>query len=265
MASFRQWKGDLRWDFIRFPPSVSRYWEVKLRPKEANVLVCYAADGAPPALLERVFDRGGARPGRVLLFTTRLDEREPLWHDYTKSLNATFYLVLARYPMRYLAGDTDPVRLNFLSGQAAPVATLPPVLRFHSYTLWRGPDLIDTVTADASVSELRLPQAVAPGNYSVEGEGKREADAKRVVQFSVNLAPEECSLDRVPPREVEALFGQESVVPLDLRTKLGEVIRSHWSQPEELLPYLLVLLLLLLAVENLLANKFYRKEPDAQV
>ena len=80
--------------------------------------------------------------------------------------------------------------------------------------------------------------------------------------FSVNLPQEECLLTRVPAAEVEALFGEKSVTPLDVRTDLRDALKGQWSQPQELLPYLMILVLLLLAVENLLANKFYRKQAE---
>jgi hypothetical protein len=42
---------------------------------------------------------------------------------------------------------------------------------------------------------------------------------------------------------------------------LREALQGHWSQPVELFPWLMILLLLVLAVENLLANRFYRQAP----
>src|SRR5262245_30980521 len=123
--------------------------------------------------------------------------------------------MLVRDTTRYLVGDTDPVRLNFLSGKAIPVVALPLAPRFSSYSLWRGGDRIESVAADGQ-NELRFPQAVAPGNYAVEGEGQREGEARRAGLFSVNLPPEECLLTRVPVRNVEALFGAGSVAALDV-------------------------------------------------
>jgi hypothetical protein len=38
------------------------------------------------------------------------------------------------------------------------------------------------------------------------------------------------------------------------------MLAGHWNEPLELFPYLMVLLLFVLALENLLANKFYRRE-----
>ncbi|MCC6418759.1 MAG: BatA domain-containing protein [Gemmataceae bacterium] len=257
MAPFRTWKGDRGIDFVRYPRSATWYWPVAPREKDVTALAAYAARGSPPALLERLIGAKGGRPGKVILFTTTMDlrDRAQAWNNYAERLNS-FYVVLANLTTGYLAGDTQPVRLNFLSGQESPVVPLPLAPRFKEYALWRGPDLLDTVAADETLNELRFPQAAAPGNYAVAGEGKKTAF------FSVNLTTEEALLTRVPVKDVEAVFGRGSVLPLDVQAELGDSLSGHWSQPVELFPFLMVLLLLVLAVENLLANRFYRREPE---
>ena len=72
---------------------------------------------------------------------------------------------------------------------------------------------------------------------------------------------DESDLARTAPEEIEAVLGTEAVLPVGATTDLNEVMRGHISQPWELFPVLMVLLLLVLAVENLLANNFYRREP----
>jgi hypothetical protein len=52
-------------------------------------------------------------------------------------------------------------------------------------------------------------------------------------------------------------------LPLDRKASLSGALESHWNQPVELLPWLMMLVLLVLALENLLANKFYRTEKPA--
>jgi hypothetical protein len=84
-----------------------------------------------------------------------------------------------------------------------------------------------------------------------------------VARFSVNLPPSESSLARLPEEQISALFGSESVLPVSRSGNLLDALRDHWNQPLELLPFLLVLILFILAVESLLANKFYRRDPEA--
>jgi hypothetical protein len=252
MAPFQAWKGDRGTDFVSRPSSAMRYWEVK--PQDAKVLVRYAS-GAP-ALLARTVSKE-ARPGKVVLFTTVLDERRPEWNDYLSTLTS-FPVVLAFVSTSYLAGDAEPVQLNFLSGQSAPLVAVPLTQRSTDYALWRNTKHIRPVTAEPGQNVLRFPQAHDPGNYAVAGEG-----GKPVAAFSVNLPQEEIVLDRLPAAEVEALFGRGAVLPVDGRADLRAAMSGQWSQPVELFPFLMVLILFVLAVENLLANKFYRREPQA--
>ena len=55
-------------------------------------------------------------------------------------------------------------------------------------------------------------------------------------------------------------FGAESVVEAERNASIRELLAGHWNEPLELFPFLLVVLLFVLALENLLANKFYRRE-----
>jgi hypothetical protein len=82
----------------------------------------------------------------------------------------------------------------------------------------------------------------------------------------MNPDPGESQLERVPVEQIEALLGPNSVLPVGRRISLRERLQDRWKLPLELAPSLLLLLLLVLAVENLLANKFYKKpkEEDQQ-
>jgi hypothetical protein len=102
-----------------------------------------------------------------------------------------------------------------------------------------------------------LPQASEPGNYTLR---PVDADGDAVAWFSVNLPPEESNLARVPREEIEAVLGPEAVVAPETNVDIGKVIGDRISRPWEMMPLLMILLLVLLAVENLLANKFYRRE-----
>jgi hypothetical protein len=100
---------------------------------------------------------------------------------------------------------------------------------------------------------------VTPGNYQVEDGNKATTS-----MFSVNVKAEECQLVRVPVERIEAVLGPNTLLPLDRKVPLTDALRDHWKQPVELLPSLMLLLLVTLAVENLLANKFYRRDSNQQ-
>lgn len=235
-------------DFVRHPRGATAYWDVAPHPDGGSALVTYADAEKRPAILERAFP---ATRGRLVLLTTKLDGQ---WNDYLDSIT-TFYVALARRTCGYLAGYTEETNLNFFSGQMAMVS-LPPQARLpNSFTL-QGPSLTGTqavIHRREGQSELEAPQAVTPGTYAVAGE-----KGQQVGQFSVNIPPEESLLIRTAIEPIEELFGPGAVVPLDRATNLREVLQNRWGHPVELLPWLMMMVLLALAVENLLANKFYR-------
>jgi hypothetical protein len=261
MAPFREWAQSQFADLEQLRPAAFRYWEVKPVPQEAYVIVSYADKEGRPALLERQFDHKKIR-GRVLLFTTAMDyshlyKEQERWNDY---LTSWFYLALANETMAYLAGDAEQVNYQYLAGQQVTVP-LPATARFSTCTM-KGPGLSATeaiVPRPEKQAELTLTQAVTPGNYRLVAD-----DGKWISSFSVNMPPEESQLTRVAPERIEELLGPGAILPVGHGTSLREALQGHWKQPLELFPWLMIVVLLVLAVENLLANRFYRRETQPQ-
>jgi hypothetical protein len=260
MASFHDWKISGTIDFLKpgLQPAVYRYWEVQ--PDQKTVVVSYADKENHPALLEASFDRRSIR-GRALLFTTAFDDahiqpgapKGNRWNDY---LQTSFYFVLVQKMVGYLAGDAEERLFNYLSGQSVPVR-LPSAPRSARFTL-DGPGISraeGSIARPENQAQLQLGQAVQPGNYHL-----KSADGQTIASFSMNVPPEESQLAQVPKEQIEALFGADSVLPLDRKATLARSLENHWNQPIELLPWIMMLVLLALAFENLLANKFYRTE-----
>ncbi|HEV3204716.1 MAG TPA: hypothetical protein VGY77_10040, partial [Gemmataceae bacterium] len=268
MAPFGEWSKNETVDFLQpgSEPEALGYWEIDL-PKNQDAYVVVSYGEKKPALIERNLDRKAYR-GQVLLFTTPLDDanisgkdsfgnNRPYWNNYLKS---SFYFVLVHKTIGYLAGDAEEINFNHPCGQNLLIP-LPQNPRFQTYTV-QGPGLSNAeaiVTVNPSENDLAITKAVMPGNYKVFG-----ADGKAMAAFSMNVASEECQLDKVPPEKIEALFGPGTVLPIDHATSLQETMQNHWNQPLELLPYLMILVLLVLVVENLLANKFYRGDPEEE-
>jgi hypothetical protein len=268
LAKFREWEQRSDVGLVRQKPGATRYWEVST-PHAANVIVRYAdanlakkddkeKNAGSPALLERVVGRDKGA-GRVILFTTAMDFRkdEADWNDYRSTLHY-FYLVLANEVAGYLLGDAEDVNFNFACGQVLALP-LPQNARFPEYTV-DGPGVTgsDTrVMREDKDTELRIRQTGTAGNFVVSG-GKPRWETK----FSLNPPPNEFLLDRVPAEEIEKVTGPESLVPAGQNKPLKDLISSRFRQPMELLPWLMALLLIGLAVECYLANRFYKKEPE---
>ncbi|MCE9533547.1 MAG: hypothetical protein K8T89_20850, partial [Planctomycetes bacterium] len=77
--------------------------------------------------------------------------------------------------------------------------------------------------------------------------------------FSLYPSDKESNLGREPIEKIEELLGKDSVVAADKELKLRDFIGGKFSAPIDLFPFLMILLLLFLAFENLLSNKFYKQ------
>jgi hypothetical protein len=242
--------------FMVFPPKTMRYWAV--RPVDDKyVIATYAGEGNRAALLMKTFPHG-RKAGRVVLFTTAMDDR-PLHDNKDRRCNnyleTPFYFTLANKLLDYLAGGADAVNYNYGVGQTVPIV-LPATPRFPMYTL-QGPGLGAgaVIPLAANQGELKLTQAVQPGQFTLTS-----SDGQWKTGFSANISAGECNLTRLPKEKIEAVFGPNSVLAPGHNTGFKDALQEHWTQPVELFPWLMILLLLALALENLLANRFYRKE-----
>ncbi len=251
----KRWRLIGRDDFISIPRRAKFYWLVEPIGKQTYVIVRYDHKEKHPALLEREFGPG---KGRVLMLTTRLDlNYQPLWNNYMNN-DTSFCIFLPIFMTRYLAGDTKAEEFNFVLGQQEPVVRLPLQIQGRNLTV-SGPGLLDTIPRPEDTAQLEIVKATEPGNFSVEDSRKNIIGG-----FSMNVPEKESRLRKVPLAEVEQLLGPESVINLDQSTNIREGLQDHLSDPFELFPLLMVALLVLLAGENLLANLFYRKEPQVQ-
>jgi hypothetical protein len=229
-------------------PRARFYWNVKPDPGRARPVATFTDKENSPALLEHRFGKG-----RVLLFTTALDGHKVRNLDANNYLSSWFGMALMINATGYLAGDAETPNFNFICGQTVtvPVPTSPTLV----YRLF-GPDAAGVnVPRAKGENELRITQAVQPGNYAVFD----PTTEKRVASFSLNSPPEESQLDRVPVEQIESLLGAGTVLAVDRGSSLADAIQGHLLQPIELFPWLMILVLLVLAVENLLANKFYKR------
>jgi hypothetical protein len=264
-APFQEWSrnGNPDFDVQELRPQANRYWSVEPGAdptKSEGVIANFNDEPRRPALVE-----GAVGQGKVMLFTSPLDGRtykaegqgNRPWHNYWS--DSSFGLVLVDQVCRYLAGDSTRLAVNYLSGQP-PVVALGEVPE-KPYTL-QGPGLTAAearVEAGDDSNRVVLPQAVAPGNYAVYG-GK----GRMAAGFSLNIRPEEGQLEQVPAEEIEAALGKGSLLAVGRTVSLRDALQSHWKPPVELLPWLMVAVLLVLTVESVLGNRFYRRRDQTE-
>jgi KaiC/GvpD/RAD55 family RecA-like ATPase len=278
LNDFREWQKNPLIDFVANRPRAWGYWEVEPRDKIA-VVVSYADNANPdqrrPALLEREV----GQTGRVLMFTTPMDgrfdaragafrSRAGFTNDYASS---SFFLVLTNLALRYLGGDAEDAIYNSISGQNVFIKwPLDAASRSKTYYL-SGPDVADKdaeIQRPENESLLRLgPDRVrAAGNYDLRSDpaDKKKGLAPWKEGFSLNPGPEESRLERAPVSEIEELFGPRSVAASERERTIQQILGGKFDAPLELFPFLMILLLLFLAFENLMSNRFYAKPKQAE-
>jgi hypothetical protein len=280
LAHFQPWLQNSTIDFIHDKPQVWGYWEVKDYPRE-SVVVFYAdadedATKRRPAILEKTVGKQG---GKVILFTTAMDARfddsvgrfkrkTGSWNDYPST---SFFLVLSNLTVRCLTGEQEDATYNFPTGSTV-VLKWPQDARSRSKIYYlSGPD-VDEKTAVQRWDEkqngyLRFPpeRTTSAGNFTVISDPQDKTHPRWVEGFSLNPSADESNLDRLEVPSINDLFGPESVAPATKDLKLRDILSGKFDQPIELFPFLMILLLLFLAFENLLSNKFYKqpKQPVA--
>jgi hypothetical protein len=266
MQRFKAWKERPKTDFFVLPRGAFAYWDIKKRP-DSTVLVEYVdydKDHKPrpkasgkPAVLESLFDAKSGIQGKVLLLTTPLDEQTPPWNNYAEDVTS-FYLALVMQATGYLAGESAAPRLNFELGRGDPVVVLRGVPALTSATL-RGPSYFKALAIEPGDSTLTPREVATPGQFILEGKTKAGGEMRRLAAFSVNVPAEECNLSQVPAAEIEPLFAGDGLLTLGRLGSLHDALKSYRNEPLDLTPYFMVALLFALALENLLANKFYRQ------
>jgi hypothetical protein len=112
--------------------------------------------------------------------------------------------------------------------------------------------------ADVSHRRLVISSTDQPGNYRIRAGGKEAAkDAAFDRGFSVNLAPEQTQLDRLGEEELKEFFDP---VKFNLAQTKEQIDRSviKTRVGRELFPPLIILVAIVLALELVLSNRFYR-------
>jgi hypothetical protein len=241
---------------------VYNYWPAKTNGVDAIRTLVTFADGSP-ALLERSFK--GTKTGRVLLWTTALHRRAGVFNDAHRDpdvwnefpVESWAFFVLMNLTVPYLAGTaSDP--LNFEAGANVSL-TLEPNTHYSNFTV-TGPDEKTTERLIPSPSreslDIDAPQAI--GQWTINAKGVD--NTVTTLGFSLNTPRSESKFEPLEKSDLDVIFGKDGYL-------LAENAQSH-NQIEatarfgiEVFPWLLFLILIVVTVENFLANTFYKEKP----
>ncbi len=247
LSLFRRVPGTVPWS--DFP--VFRYWQLE---NPTGTILRY--NNGAPALLEKPV---GA--GRVLTMTTPVSDAPTLiagdspretWNLLPVG-EAWPFGMLMHQMMFYLAGNSEQ-RLNYFAGQTAtlPIGGKNP----HKEYLITTPDgLKFPQPADTDRRELVIASTDQVGNYRAEA-GGTESKVER--GFSVNMAPRQTDLTRIEPDRLKDTFG----LPDDCVARTKEALEvgvSSGRVGRKLFGPLILMMVIILALEHCVANRFYRE------
>jgi hypothetical protein len=162
------------------------------------------------------------------------------------------FMVLANQMTSYLVGSGEQ-HWNYLAGQTA-VVPLDAGSRRRDYMLFTPGKLSFPVSADLRRHELAIAATEQVGFYRVQAGGTEGVD----FGFSVNYAPDQTRLDRLTEQELAAAFGPLKFRLARTRDQIDRDI-SMGRVGRELFPPLMLAVALILGVELLVANRFYRE------
>lgn len=258
LAPFREWKLRGTVDFLQNPRRVWKYWRVEADPKAVVVTYDWPPnrDHHDPAILERLVGSG-----KVLLLTTRMDspwDADRRWHNYWETAGSSWTVVFPNLLLNYLAGSSADANFQWTVGQTVLLPLPKGTTGEPRKLVLEGPgvngrDAFPEVENDQT--EFRLPpdRTRTAGNFVL----RSEANDWRAA-FSLNLSTQESDLSKVPDEAIAAVFGPDSIIPAAKEIDFRGGLDPKFNQPIDLFPWLLLAVLVLFALEGLIANRFYR-------
>ncbi len=162
-------------------------------------------------------------------------------------------MILANQMAAYLVGSSDQ-QLNYLAGQTAVLQLDRPASSAAAIMLFAPGGLSFPVPADLNRRELAITDDRSGGQLRLQAGGSGGVD----FGFSVNYAPEQTRLDRLSDQELAGVFGPVKFRLARTREQIDRDI-SMGRVGRELFPPLILIVALVLGLEMLVANRFYRE------
>ena len=244
-AAFRQIETSVPWD--RFP--IRYHWNLDELAQGARTIIPFGNN--KPALVEHRVGRG-----RVLTMTTPVsDPPRPVGYDAWNRLatgeDAWPYLVLVNETMLHLVGSGQS-RLNLQAGETAVLLNdegrYP--ARYQLFSPLEQPQ-------DLSARDGRLTVRFTdnPGAYRLRG----QLGGPIVRGFAVNLAEETSDLARLPVERLDELLGKGRYQLAGSKEEINRAVGND-RVGSEFYPLLFTLVAIVLGLEHVLGNRFYKKD-----
>jgi hypothetical protein len=243
LRGFRPIATSVPWD--QFP--VFRYWNLQQLAPDTQVILRYGSNR--PALLERPVGKG-----TVLTMTTPITEPErprgrQAWNELAGPNDWPRFMLINDL-IHYLT-HVGSGQLVFQTGQSVVLAN-PPEQTPNRYLLFL-PDG-DTQPVQSRDGQLLISTTSTAGTYRLKGDWNGPVTRG----FSVNLPAAASRLQRTTAQRLDEMLGSARY---QLARDRSEIQREQGQQRagREFYPILLVILAIILILEQLLANRFYRE------
>lgn len=252
---FAQYAEELRTELSTVP--IFRYEKIA-RAESGTRQLLEISDGGP-ALVERIFD--GSIAGRVLLWSFPLARRpssnDPAsWNDFPRSWS--FVQVMNRMTA-YLSNTTDETTMV----EAGRDMSLPiDASQGLQTALIKGPGDRpgERRTIEPNDSNFIITNLDTLGQWGVGFTGPNNVSVS--TGFSVNPPAEESQVRFLTPEQVDQVLGKDQYALAQDTDSLEKAVGLA-RVGVEFFPWLMMILLVVLTLENYLANKFYREKPAA--
>ena len=242
---------------------VYKYWPVRGAGDSGLVLLRFG-DKAP-ALIERTFK--GPKVGKVLLWTIPLSRRPDAtaasagaWSEFPLDLYGWSFFVLMNQAVTYLAGTSNEP-LNFDAGENV-LLRLDPTARLTHFVLTSNDEKTKPKVLPSPSGEYL--EVAAPGALGLWTVKASAADNRSVtLGFSVNAPKGESRFTPLAKTDLDVIFGKGGYL-------LAEDAASHTEKEKlarygyEVFPWLMFLILIVVTLESILANTFYKEAPAAR-
>ena len=204
-----------------------------------------------PAMLERTIGSG-----IVMVMTTPISEpaystdRE-VWNDLFVGDNWPIYQLTVDMAKYLLRGDRDSINV-----QVGEIVSLQNDLAYYPESYRAFPPVAEKTPTDVSAAEGRISYKFvdAPGSYHLQGDD----DGQTVNRgFSANLRQRETDLTRASKDSVDLVLGTDRY---QIATDQSEIEMKQGTarKGQEFFPLLMLLALVVMGVEHLLSNRFYK-------
>ena len=244
---FRTWETGVPWD--RFP--IFYHWGIQPdnRATELPTKTVLRFSNGKPAIVERQIGEG-----IVMVMTTPITDPEFLqnrdsWNSLFSGFSLPAWLLVRQINRRLVQSQAD--RLNIKVGE---IARLQNDFRKYpeTYSIFtpRTKQSVQKVNAVENVVRYRFTES--PGHYRLRG--NFEGPLNR--GFSVNLPFGETDLSRIERDELDTIFGADRYQLAREKDQI-QLQQGTTRRGQEFYPLLLLLLVIVLGMEHLLANRFY--------